>query len=137
MMLIQLRSLQTLAGLDYLHTKCNIIHTDVKPENILVSITEEEIQKLASDATLATQKGKLSKSLTATAPKHIVQKQTDSSMKMSKNKKKKMKQKLKKQLQKHQVCKYEKTYYFYFHYKAVKFFKLKIQGRRMEITLSI
>ncbi|XP_066922342.1 SRSF protein kinase 3-like isoform X1 [Clytia hemisphaerica] len=93
---------QTLAGLDYLHTKCNIIHTDVKPENILVCITEDEIQKLAVDATLASQKGKLSKSQTATAPKHIVQKQTDSSMKMSKNKKKKMKQKLKKQLQKHQ-----------------------------------
>lgn len=93
---------QTLLGLDYLHTKCKVIHTDIKPENILVYITEEEIQKLAVDATAASQGGKLSKSLTATAPKHIVQKQTDNTTKMSKNKKKKMKQKLKKQLQKHQ-----------------------------------
>ena len=89
-------------GLDYLHTKCKVIHTDIKPENILVCITEEEIQQLAVEATAASQQGKLTKSLTATAPKHVLQKQTDSSAKMSKNKKKKMKQKLKKQLQKHQ-----------------------------------
>lgn len=29
---------QVLQGLDYLHTKCNIIHTDIKPENILLVI---------------------------------------------------------------------------------------------------
>ncbi|XP_065360229.1 SRSF protein kinase 1 isoform X5 [Calliphora vicina] len=29
---------QVLEGLDYLHSKCNIIHTDVKPENILLVI---------------------------------------------------------------------------------------------------
>jgi len=93
---------QLLLGLDYLHTTCKVIHTDIKPENVLVCINEDEIQKLAVEASTATQQGKVSKSLTATAPKHIVQKQTDSSMKMSKNKKKKIKQKIKKQLQKHQ-----------------------------------
>ncbi|XP_037813163.1 SRSF protein kinase 1 isoform X1 [Lucilia sericata] len=29
---------QVLEGLDYLHSKCNIIHTDIKPENILLVI---------------------------------------------------------------------------------------------------
>lgn len=27
-----------LQGLEYLHTKCSIIHTDIKPENILLVI---------------------------------------------------------------------------------------------------
>lgn len=30
--------LQVLQGLNYLHTKCHIIHTDIKPENILLII---------------------------------------------------------------------------------------------------
>merc|ERR1712142_1234337 len=68
---------QTLLGLSYIHTKCNVIHTDIKPENILVCITQDEIQKLATDAAAASQQGKLSKALTATAPKHVVQKQTE------------------------------------------------------------
>lgn len=29
---------QVLEGLDYLHSKCSIIHTDIKPENILLVI---------------------------------------------------------------------------------------------------
>ncbi|MGH0175276.1 UNVERIFIED_CONTAM: hypothetical protein FKN15_070310 [Acipenser sinensis] len=32
---------QVLQGLDYLHTKCKIIHTDIKPENILLSVGEQ------------------------------------------------------------------------------------------------
>ena len=37
--------------MDYLHTKCRIIHTDIKPENILVCVDEPYIRKLAADAT--------------------------------------------------------------------------------------
>lgn len=43
--------LQVLEGLDYLHTKCRIIHTDIKPENILICVDEPFIRKLAADAT--------------------------------------------------------------------------------------
>lgn len=32
---------QCLVGLDYLHRICKIIHTDVKPENVLVWLTDE------------------------------------------------------------------------------------------------
>ena len=41
---------QVLEGLDYLHTKCKIIHTDIKPENILMCVDDETIRKLASEA---------------------------------------------------------------------------------------
>jgi serine/threonine protein kinase len=37
---------QVLEGLDYLHTKCTIIHTDIKPENILIVMPPEEVQML-------------------------------------------------------------------------------------------
>lgn len=43
--------LQVLEALDYLHTKCQIIHTDIKPENILVCVDEAYIRKLAYEAT--------------------------------------------------------------------------------------
>lgn len=33
--------LQILQGLDYLHTQCKIIHTDIKPENILLCLVEQ------------------------------------------------------------------------------------------------
>ncbi|MBZ3871647.1 SRSF protein kinase 1 [Sciurus carolinensis] len=42
---------QVLQGLDYLHTKCCIIHTDIQPENILLSVNEWYIQRLAAEAT--------------------------------------------------------------------------------------
>ncbi|XP_071394493.1 LOW QUALITY PROTEIN: SRSF protein kinase 3-like [Centroberyx affinis] len=43
---------QVLQGLDYLHTKCKIIHTDIKPENILLRVDEVYIQELAADTKL-------------------------------------------------------------------------------------
>ncbi|MEQ2158506.1 hypothetical protein GOODEAATRI_013054, partial [Goodea atripinnis] len=42
---------QVLQGLDYLHTKCKIIHTDIKPENILLTVNEPYIKKMAAEAT--------------------------------------------------------------------------------------
>lgn len=43
--------MQVLQGLDYLHSKCRIIHTDIKPENILLSVNEQYIRRLAAEAT--------------------------------------------------------------------------------------
>ena len=42
---------KVLEGLHYLHTKCKIIHTDIKPENVLICIETGNIRKIAADAT--------------------------------------------------------------------------------------
>ncbi|KAI1890516.1 hypothetical protein AGOR_G00154500 [Albula goreensis] len=84
---------QVLQGLDYLHTKCKIIHTDIKPENILMNVNEPYVRRLAAEATEWQRAGAPppSGSAVSTAP---VQKPTT---KMSKNKKKKLKKKQKRQ----------------------------------------
>lgn len=46
-----------LHGLDYLHTKCKIIHTDIKPENILLCVGDTYIRRLAAEATEWQQSG--------------------------------------------------------------------------------
>ncbi|XP_055078052.1 SRSF protein kinase 1b isoform X1 [Periophthalmus magnuspinnatus] len=85
---------QVLQGLDYLHTKCKIIHTDIKPENILLTVNEAYIRKMAAEATQWQKAGAAppSGSAVSTAPAPKAQ-----MAKMSKNKKKKMKKKQKKQ----------------------------------------
>jgi len=85
---------QVLEGLDYLHTKCKIIHTDIKPENVLLCVSESYIRKLACEATELHSMGiKLPNSLISTAPKEFQEPPLNS--KMSKNKKKKLKKKAK------------------------------------------
>ena len=42
--------LQVLQGLSYLHNVCGIIHTDIKPENILVCVQPDQVAKLAAQA---------------------------------------------------------------------------------------
>ncbi|XP_044068256.1 SRSF protein kinase 1a isoform X7 [Siniperca chuatsi] len=91
---------QVLQGLDYLHTKCEIIHTDIKPENILMSVDEPYVRKLAAEATEWQRAGAPPPSgsaiSTAPAPKQTV--------KMSKNKKKKLKKKQKRQAELLEKC---------------------------------
>uniref|UniRef100_A0A7N9ANY5 non-specific serine/threonine protein kinase n=1 Tax=Mastacembelus armatus TaxID=205130 RepID=A0A7N9ANY5_9TELE len=91
---------QVLQGLDYLHTKCEIIHTDIKPENILLSVNEPYVRKLAAEATEWQRAGAPPPSgsaiSTAPAPKQTV--------KMSKNKKKKLKKKQKRQAELLEKC---------------------------------
>lgn len=43
-------SLKILESLHYLHSKCKIIHTDLKPENVLMCVNDTEIQQLAEEA---------------------------------------------------------------------------------------
>merc|ERR1712018_594167 len=61
---------QTLEGLDYLHSKCKIIHTDIKPENILLAVDETHANRLAAEAVEWQRMGaKIPGSAVSTAPK--------------------------------------------------------------------
>ncbi|KYO26304.1 SRSF protein kinase 3-like [Alligator mississippiensis] len=42
--------LQVLAGLHFLHKHCRIIHADIKPENILLHVSEASLQSFLCDA---------------------------------------------------------------------------------------
>lgn len=87
---------QVLEGLEYLHTKCKIIHTDIKPENILLTVDEVYVRKLAYETTQWQKLGlRLPGSHISTAPKDFHG--LDPNIKMSKNKKKKLRKKAKRQ----------------------------------------
>ncbi|CAF3538489.1 unnamed protein product [Rotaria sp. Silwood1] len=81
---------QVLQGLDYLHRKCQIIHTDIKPENVLMCVDEEHVRALAYQAAEWHKIGAKPVG-SAVATTHIVNKPDLKSM--SKNKKKKLKKK--------------------------------------------
>jgi len=85
---------QVLEGLDYMHSKCKIIHTDIKPENVLVCVDESHIRRIAAEATHYHKLGlKLPGSAVSTAPKEL--REVDMTAKMSKSKKKKLKKRAK------------------------------------------
>ncbi|CAH8530925.1 unnamed protein product [Dicrocoelium dendriticum] len=85
---------QTLQGLHYLHTKCQIIHTDIKPENILVCVSNSQIRRMAAEALDAQRRGvQLSGSAVSTAPKEKEREST----KMTKSRKRRLRRQQRKQ----------------------------------------
>jgi serine/threonine-protein kinase SRPK3 len=45
---------QLLIGLDYMHRICKLIHTDIKPENVVFSLSDKEKYKLLYDYVIST-----------------------------------------------------------------------------------
>ena len=83
--LIKKIAFDTLLGLAYLHDHCNIIHTDLKPENIMIKLESHEEAQLLEEIK--------SYKIKPISMKYLKNIQTS---KNSKNKKKKLKKKLKK-----------------------------------------
>eukprot|EP00092_Neocalanus_flemingeri_P035610 GFUD01038763.1.p1 GENE.GFUD01038763.1~~GFUD01038763.1.p1 ORF type:complete len:930 (+),score=235.22 GFUD01038763.1:48-2837(+) len=94
LMNVKIMMKQVLEGLHYLHSDCKIIHTDIKPENILVCVDESHTRRIAAEATHYHKLGlKLPGSAVSTAPKEL--REVDLSMQISKTKKKKLKKRAK------------------------------------------
>ena len=55
--LVRIITKQILIGLDFLHRICHIIHTDMKPENILVCLTQDELRNIQETGTYVLDNG--------------------------------------------------------------------------------
>ncbi|XP_042610623.1 SRSF protein kinase 3-like isoform X7 [Cyprinus carpio] len=86
---------QVLQGLDYLHSKCKIIHTDIKPENILMCVDKAFVRRMAVEATEWQKAGAPPPSGSAVSTASQLQQVG----KISQNKKKKLKKKQKRQVE--------------------------------------
>ena len=63
---------QTLEGLAYLHASCSIIHTDIKPENVLVCVDDSLVRRMAGQAVwLHLQAEKLPRGFVSNSPEHF------------------------------------------------------------------
>ena len=78
---------QVLMGLDYLHRICKIIHTDLKPENVIVALTPSELDEILKRGSLSGKRPPPSK---ATLLQDV------DTTGMTKQQKKKLKKKIKK-----------------------------------------
>lgn len=47
---------QCLIGLDYMHRMCQMIHTDFKPENVVICLRDEEVHEIHKTGQLTTTK---------------------------------------------------------------------------------
>ena len=65
--LVRIITKQILIGLDFLHRICHIIHTDLKPENVLVCLTQDELRNIQETGTYVLDTGNNRESKTASS----------------------------------------------------------------------
>jgi serine/threonine-protein kinase SRPK3 len=49
MHLVRVLARQCLMGLDYMHRICNLIHTDLKPENVAICLDNKQLEQILQD----------------------------------------------------------------------------------------
>ena len=74
--LVRIITKQILIGLDFLHRICHIIHTDLKPENVLVCLTNDELRNIQETGTYVLDTGNNKDSQTTSSNNSIDEKET-------------------------------------------------------------
>ena len=74
--LVRIITKQILIGLDFLHRICHIIHTDLKPENVLVCLTNDELRNIQETGTYVLDTGNYKDSKTTSINNSIDEKET-------------------------------------------------------------
>jgi len=54
--LVRVLAKQTLIGLDYMNRICKLVHTDLKPENVVIALSKEELKEIYNNGCLANTK---------------------------------------------------------------------------------
>ncbi len=94
--LVRVVAKQTLIGLDYLHRMCKIIHTDLKPENVILCLSRQELLQIQSQGQLTMNSIYPTVNLVPPSPDHKLvesEKQVEEAGEMTKKQKKQMKKK--------------------------------------------
>lgn len=67
-------SRQMLQGLAYMHDACHIIHTDIKPENVVICLTAGQLNNIAMEAFKMRNNPDIPQAMISTAPETYRQK---------------------------------------------------------------
>lgn len=54
--IVKILARQCLIGLDYMHRMCRVIHTDFKPENVVIALTDSQVEEIAKTGQLSSSK---------------------------------------------------------------------------------
>lgn len=54
--IVKLLARQCLIGLDYMHRMCRVIHTDFKPENVVIALSDAQVEEIAKTGQLSSSK---------------------------------------------------------------------------------
>jgi serine/threonine-protein kinase SRPK3 len=54
--IVKILAKQCLIGLDYMHRMCKVIHTDFKPENVVIALADSQVEEISKTGQLTTSK---------------------------------------------------------------------------------